>query len=93
MCDRGRIVGRAEPHPGRQPGHREAERLEDRGEERVLLETIAAARPATSLAWSACKSSEIGSPEQDVEILERDAGRVRQVEAAQCFERRIEMPE
>ena len=53
-------VARAEPHPGRQTGHLESERLEDRGEERILFKAIPASRPSTSFACSDCKSSEIG---------------------------------
>ncbi len=83
-------VARAEPHPGRQTGHLESERLEDGGEERILFKAIPASAAGDQLCLQRVQVERDRPLEQYIEILKRDTGRVSQVKSAQGLECRRE---
>jgi hypothetical protein len=77
---------RAGPRPSglyacRQARHGVAEALEHRGEEQVVLEAVAATQPPHELVLHAVEIQLDAPAEHDVEVLERDRGGVRPMQA------------
>ena len=68
---------------------RESERLEGRGEQAVVLEAVAAAPAADELRLQALEIEANRTPQQDVQILERDVCCMREM---QRIERRPRRP-
>ncbi len=78
----------AEPHARRERRHAEAEVREHGGEERVLLEAVAAAPCPDEFGFERREVEPDRAAEEDVEVLERDRGRVRAVESGEAGDRR-----
>jgi len=76
----------------REPRHAEPDLLERGGEQRVVLETVAAASVADELVLQAREVETDRPPQQDVDVLERDRRRVRQMERVQDLEGRLDGP-
>jgi hypothetical protein len=64
-------------HTRRERTHREAQRLEHREEETVLLEAVAAAARVHELGLDRLELEDDGPTEQHVDVLEGDAAHVR----------------
>ena len=83
---------RAEADPRAQTRDVEPDGLERGGEQRVVLEAVAAAAIADELVLQAREVEPDRAPEQDVEVLERDRRRVREMDRVQHLERRLDRP-
>ena len=80
--------GGVRPDPRGESGHGEAQGLERRPEQRVLLEAVAAPPARDQLGLHALEVDANGPPEQDVEVLEGNGSHVALVEQAQGLGRR-----
>ena len=80
MCVRGRTRSVPEADARGEPRHRETELLERRREERVLLEAVAATATRDELRLQAREVEPDRTAEQDVEVLEGDRRRVREMQ-------------
>ena len=76
---------RAEAHTRGEQCHLETEGTQRGGEQRVLLEAIAAAPAVHELGLQAGKIDADRPAEEDIKVLERDVRRMREM---QCTERR-----
>src|SRR4030095_4297106 len=79
-----------EADPRTQARDAEPDNLERGGEQGVVLETVAAATVSDELALQAREIETDRSPQQDVEVLERDRRRVGELERVQDLERRLD---
>ena len=75
---------RADAHAGGEPRHREPQLVEHGGEERILLEAVAAAPTCHQLCLEAREVEQDRPAKLDVEVLEGDRG---EVGAVQCPQR------
>lgn len=76
---------------GGEPGHAIAEPVQRGGEEEVVLMAVAAPSPPNELPLEAVRVESDGSPEGDVEVLERHRRHVSAVERGQGRPRRNEV--
>jgi hypothetical protein len=88
---RRRVGGAAHAHASAQAGQAETDLLEHRGKQGVLLEAVAAAARAHQLGEDRLHVQAHRPAQLDVEVLEGDGERVRQVERAQGGEVRARL--
>src|SRR5205085_8370001 len=70
-------------HPRREASNAKANPLQHRREQKVLLETVTAAPVGDQLCSDTFEVEPYGSPEQHVDILERNMRRVCEVQSLQ----------
>ena len=82
------MIQRVRADAAEKRGHGEAELAQRGAEKRVLLETVAAAVGGEELAGDGIDVDADSPAALDLEIVKRERGQMRDVQAAQCFDRR-----